>query len=258
LKTLLELEHVSINYKREGESELVQAVGDVSAKVNQNERLVLLGPSGCGKSSLLAAIAGFVRLSGGEMRLEGKPISKPSFDRLMVFQEFAQLLPWKTVQGNIKFALHARWPKMTSSERTRRATNYCELVGLGRQASQYPHTLSGGQKQLAAIGRAFSLEPNLLLMDEPFGSLDAITRDRMQAELIRVWAERQATMVFVTHDVAEAARIGHRILVLSRGPASGVAAMLDNVPVDAPGHRDERAMTARLRALLGAETGSAT
>ncbi|GAA2588172.1 ABC transporter ATP-binding protein [Dactylosporangium fulvum] len=229
MTSLVQIKNVSIDYLRAGRSaSVVRAVRGLSAEIVQNERTVFLGPSGCGKSSVLSAVAGFVPISDGEICVAGHPVSKPSFERVMVFQGFDQLLPWKSVVDNVEFALKARWPKMARHERRERALHYVTLVGLAGQAEQFPHTLSGGQKQLAAIARAFALEPDLLLMDEPFGSLDAINRDRMQQELLRIWEERRTTLVFVTHDVAEAVRIGHRIIVFSKGPQSKVREVIDN------------------------------
>jgi NitT/TauT family transport system ATP-binding protein len=155
----------------------------------------------------------------------------------MVFQDFGQLFPWRTVIGNVAWAIGRRWPSMPRAERRERAAHYVALVGLSAQAEQYTNTLSGGQKQRCAIARSFAVEPRILLMDEPFGALDAINRERMQLELNRllVSESRKTTVAFVTHDVNEAVHLGDRILVMSQGPGR-VRALIDNPEVGSPPH----------------------
>jgi NitT/TauT family transport system ATP-binding protein len=214
------LDHVSIQYPGGRGSARVLAVEDVTVSMTAGEKFVILGPSGCGKSTLLTAIGGFLPVTRGEIRVAGEIVSRPSMSRILVFQDFGQLMPWRTVLGNVAWAVRKRWPKMSASEVQERATHYVELVNLTDQAGQFPNTLSGGQKQRCAIARSFAVRPEILLMDEPFGALDAINREKMQSELDRLWeAEgRKITVVFVTHDVNEAVHLGHRIMVMSRGP----------------------------------------
>ncbi|HEX2049517.1 MAG TPA: ABC transporter ATP-binding protein [Actinomycetota bacterium] len=242
------LHDVTIDYDGPGGS--VRAVESLSAEIVANEKFVILGPSGCGKSTLLAALGGFVQLTSGSIVVHGEAVARPSLERVMVFQDFGQLFPWKTVLDNVTFALRRRWPRASRSELAERARRYVELVGLGAQSTQHPHTLSGGQKQRAAIARAFALSPQMLLMDEPFGALDALNRERMQRELNRIWEEERTTIVFVTHDVLEAVHLGHRILVMTPGPGR-VREIVRNPTVGAaPTDPAGLEVAARLRALL--------
>lgn len=214
-RPLLSAEGVTLQYKTK--EHLVTATYRVSFNVLQSDRFVIVGPSGCGKSTLLKAIGGHIRPTEGEIRLDGKLITRPGPDRMMVFQEFDQLLPWKTVKQNVMFAL-------TSSGRFRgkaaaeRAMDYIAKVNLTKFADSYPHTLSGGMKQRVAIARGMALGPAILLMDEPFAALDALTRQKMQEELLQLWQDTRFTMLFVTHSIAEAVLLGNRILVLSPHP----------------------------------------
>jgi NitT/TauT family transport system ATP-binding protein len=194
----------------------VTATWRVSFNVEYGDRFILLGPSGCGKSSLLKAVGGFIRPVEGSMTLQGAPITKPGPDRMMVFQEFDQLFPWRTVLENVMFPMTAR--SWTKRDRLERARESLDKVGLSKFVHAYPHMLSGGMKQRAAIARAMAMEPDVLLMDEPFAALDALTRRRLQEELLRLWEELRFTMLFVTHGIDEATRIGSRILLLSPHP----------------------------------------
>lgn len=227
---------VSIVFQSPSKKSIV-AVDSVSTEIRKGEKFVLLGPSGCGKSTLLTAMAGFIPVTSGSIEINGRRILKPAMKNILVFQDFGQLFPWRTVQGNVEWGLRRRWPSKSSAEISERARHYVELVGLGRQATQYPNTLSGGQKQRVAIARAFAVAPDILLMDEPFGALDAINRERMQDELNRIWetAEPRTTVVFVTHDVNEAVHLGHRIMVMTRGPGR-VRAIVENKHVGIPAH----------------------
>ena len=212
---LLEVDRVTLRYA--GERGLVTATDRVSFSVAPGDRLVLLGPSGCGKSSLLKAIGGYLPAAEGQIRLRGQPVTEPGPDRMMVFQEFDQLLPWKTVRGNVAFALTASG-RARGAEALARADRAIGKVQLDRFAEAYPHTLSGGMKQRVAIARGMAMEPDILLMDEPFAALDALTRSAMQDELLQLWADTRFTLVFVTHSITEAIRIGSRILLLSPHP----------------------------------------
>jgi NitT/TauT family transport system ATP-binding protein len=234
---LVEIDRVSIEFPGTRGRGVVTAVKDVTVSIRRGEKFVILGPSGCGKSTLLTAIGGFIPVSGGEIRVDGKAVKAPSMNRLLVFQDFGQLLPWRTVVGNVGWAVGKRWPELSAAQRKERSMHYVDLVGLGPQAEQYPNTLSGGQKQRGAIARAFAVQPEILLMDEPFGALDAINRERMQFELNRVWAaeSERVTIAFVTHDVNEAVHLGHRVMVMSRGPGR-LRSLIENPSVGSPPH----------------------
>jgi NitT/TauT family transport system ATP-binding protein len=211
---LLRAQDVGIDYAAASGS--VRATQGVSFDVYEGDRFVLLGPSGCGKSTLLKAAAGFVRPTVGALLLRGRRIVGPGPDRIVVFQEFDQLPPWKTVRQNVMFPLLAGGVKRREAEQ--RAAHWLDKVGLARFADAYPHTLSGGMKARVAIARALAMQPDILLMDEPFAALDALTRRRMQEELQALWEEARFTMLFVTHSIEEALVVGNRILLLSPHP----------------------------------------
>lgn len=215
LKPLLQVDRVSLQYR--SATAVVQATHEVSFDVHPADRFVLLGPSGCGKSSLLKSVAGFLPPAGGEIRLDGQVVHQPGPDRIVVFQEFDQLPPWKTVLQNVMFPLLAS-RTLGKREAAERARHYLEKVGLARFADAYPHTLSGGMKARVAIARALAMQPKMLLMDEPFAALDALTRRKMQEELLALWDEVRFTLLFVTHSIEEALVVGNRILLLSPHP----------------------------------------
>ena len=203
---------------RERSGKRVVAVDGVSFEVGRSEKFVVIGPSGCGKTTLLKAIGGFMRPSAGRLTIEGRPIASAGPDRMVVFQDFDQLFPWHTVRGNVAYALRVAKSGVSKEDALKRADGVLELVGIGHAADRYPHQLSGGMKQRAAIARAIALEPTLLLLDEPFGALDAITRTKMQRELLAIHARLGLSIVLITHSIEEAAAIGDRVLVLTRGP----------------------------------------
>jgi NitT/TauT family transport system ATP-binding protein len=212
---LLRVDGVTLQYKTQ--HHLVTATYRVSFDVYAGDRFVLLGPSGCGKSTLLKAVAGFMEPTEGCINLNGVSISQPGPDRCMVFQEFDQLLPWKTVKANVVFALESSG-RARGRAASDRAMHYIEKVNLTKFAESYPHMLSGGMKQRVAIARAMAMEPEILLMDEPFAALDALTRHKMQDELMELWEGTHFTVLFVTHSIPEAIRVGNRILLLSPHP----------------------------------------
>ena len=203
----------------------VTAIRDISLEVGAGDFVSVVGPSGCGKTTMLNMIAGFLPASGGQIRVDGRPVSGPGPDRGVVFQSFA-LFPWRTVLDNVAFG-----PKMRGIPKAKRheiAREYLELAGLSHAAERYPNELSGGMQQRVGVVRALANEPDVLLMDEPFASVDAQTRMTLQEELTRIWQERRPTVVFITHDVAEAVFLANRVVVLSKG------AVLADVPVALP------------------------
>ncbi|MBH9404140.1 ABC transporter ATP-binding protein [Pseudomonas aeruginosa] len=212
---LLAVDGVSLEYRPR--SRVVRATQRVSFEVDPADRFVLLGPSGCGKSTLLKAVAGFITPSEGEIRLQGQAVRAPGPDRIVVVQEVDQLPPWKTVRQNVLFPLRVAG-QGTRDEADRRADECLEKVGLAGFAEAYPHTLSGGMTARVAIARALAMQPKILLMDEPFAALDALTRRKMQEELLRLWEEVRFTLLFVTHSIEEALVVGNRILLLSPHP----------------------------------------
>ena len=242
---LLDVRGVTLQYKTR--DHLVTATYRVDFSVQRSDRFILLGPSGCGKSTLLKAVGGYMAPTEGEIQLKGQRITRPGPDRMMVFQEFDQLLPWKTVRQNVVFALRTSG-KLRGRAADEKAMQYIEKVHLTRFADAYPHTLSGGMKQRVAIARGMAMEPDILLMDEPFAALDALTRQRMQDELLMLWDDTKFTVLFVTHSIAEAVKIGNRILLLSPHPGQ-VKAELNSVASSG----DAAALEARIHGMLFAD-----
>lgn len=241
---LLRVEAVTLQY--ETGQHLVRAAYRVTFNVLRSDRFVILGPSGCGKSTILKAVGGYLQPVEGRILLDGKTVTTPGPDRVFVFQEFDQLLPWKTVRENIVFGLTAG-RKLNRREAVDRALHFLNKVNLAEFADSYPHTLSGGMKQRVAIARALAMEPQMLLMDEPFAALDFLTRAKMQEELLELWNETRTTILFVTHSIPEAIRVGNRILLLSAHPGQ-VKAELNSV---APGESAAaRALTTRIEEIL--------
>jgi len=225
---LLTVNGVTLQYKTP--RHLVTATYRVDFSVYQSDRYVILGPSGCGKSTLLKAVGGFMKPVEGAIRIRGKDIVQPGPDRMMVFQEFEQLMPWKTVFQNVLFPMRVTG-KFARAEAIERANAAIDKVNLAQFRDVYPHMLSGGMKMRVAIARAMALEPDILLMDEPFAALDALTRRTMQQELLSLWEQLRFTVLFVTHSIEEAIIVGSRILVLSPHPGR-VRAELDTGGLD--------------------------
>ena len=242
---LLSVEGVTLQYKTE--ERIVTAAYRVSFEVLPSDRFVILGPSGCGKSTILKAIGGYLNPVEGEILLGGAKILGPGPDRVFVFQEFDQLLPWKTVKENIVFALTASG-RLDRSRAVERSDHFIDKVNLTQFRDSFPHVLSGGMKQRVAIARAMAMEPEILLMDEPFAALDALTRSKMQEELLGLLEETRSAVLFVTHSIPEAIRVGSRILLLSPHPGRVKA------EINGPG-RDEidakgKALSVRIQELL--------
>ena len=248
---MLQVKDVTLQYKTK--DRLVTATYRVSFDVFRSDRFVILGPSGCGKSTLLKAVGGYMQPVEGAMQLNGQEIRKPGPDRVMVFQEFDQLLPWKTVKQNVMFPILVSG-RFRRSEAEERALAYIDKVNLTKFRDAYPHTLSGGMKQRVAIARAMAMEPAILLMDEPFAALDALTRRKMQEELLQLWEDTRFTVLFVTHSIEEAIIVGSRILVLSPHPGQ-VKAELNADVFDhaAQGGVEFQALHQRIHNMLFAE-----
>jgi len=236
----------------------VLALDQISIEIANREFVALLGPSGCGKSTLLYLIGGFLPVETGSILVDGIPVVGPGPDRGIVFQHFA-LFPWKTVRGNVLYGLERQG--MRKEEREKRAMDFIQLVGLQGFEDSYPAQLSGGMKQRTAIARALAMEPKVLLMDEPFAALDALTRRKMQEELVALWEEVGFTVIFVTHSIEEAILIGSRILVLSPHPGRVKAELnAHHLGFDSIGSPEFEALHRRIHDLLFAdqvETGLA-
>ncbi len=222
-KPILEVEGVTLQYKTP--EHLVTATYKVDCSVYETDRYVILGPSGCGKSTLLKAVGGFLKPVEGSIRIRGQEVTGPGPDRMMVFQEFEQLMPWKTVLDNVLFPMRIS-RKYKGRDAMDRALEIIDKVKLTQFRDVYPHMLSGGMKMRVAIARAMAMEPDILLMDEPFAALDALTRRQMQEELLSLWDQIRFTVLFVTHSIEEAIVVGSRILMLSPHPGR-VRAELD-------------------------------
>ena len=216
---------------REGE---IVALGNISFSVHQREFICVIGPSGCGKSTLIRIIAGLEKQTSGSILLDSKPIDSPSSDRGMVFQNYT-LFPWLTIKKNIMFGLIMS--KTDRQEANTKAMDWLELVGLSEFSDLYPHQLSGGMKQRVAIARALATRPRILLMDEPFGALDAQTRAQMQSYLLQIWESIDITIIFITHDLEEAIYLADRIFVL--GSSSNQLQEIVEIPVSRPRKPDQ-------------------
>ena len=212
---ILAARHVCKTFVDPDSGDEMEAFRDISVAVCRQEFLSVVGPSGCGKSTFLRTIAGLERPSSGEIVVAGKAVSGPGADRGMVFQEYA-LFPWKTTQANVEFGLLLKG--VGKQERAKAARSFINLVGLSGFEDKYPHQLSGGMRQRAAVARALANEPAVLLMDEPFAAIDAMTRQRLQEELTAIIQAANMTVIFVTHSIEEAVFLGDRVVVLSGRP----------------------------------------
>jgi NitT/TauT family transport system ATP-binding protein len=231
------------------------AVEEASFDVAARERVIVIGQSGSGKSTLLKAVAGFLPPAGGTITVAGRRTLEPGPDRAVVFQEFDQLFPWRNVLQNVAYPLRVNaWRRREAAARAR---EYIELTGLSHAVDKYPHELSGGMKQRVALARALALEPVILLMDEPFGSLDAITRARLQRELHGILERTQTTLFFVTHSIDEALILGERVVVLHGLPSTvrEIVDVRDVGPPDSPSYAEMRIHLRELLAIEGDEDG---
>jgi sulfonate transport system ATP-binding protein len=245
---LLKVDHVQIGYW--GTRGYVAAVDDVSFEVQGREKVIVIGQSGSGKSTLLKTVGGYLQPTSGTVSINGNLSLAPGPDRAFVFQEFDQLFPWRTVVDNVAYPLRRNgWGRRAALERAR---EFLELTRLSHAVDRYPHELSGGMKQRVAIARALALEPLILLMDEPFGALDALTRARLQRELRAILDRTHTTLLFVTHSIDEALVLGDRIVIL-RGAPSRLDEVIDVRNIGAPDSESYAQMRVRLRRLLAVE-----
>src|SRR3990170_8087604 len=240
---LLEATNVSIEYEKRGDRSRLRALQDLTLSVETGEFLVVVGPSGCGKTTFLNAVAGLVQPAAGSLTMDGRPIAGPGPDRAMVFQEYA-LMPWLATWDNVAFGLDLRG-QLRQEEARRRVALFIELVGLRGFERSYPHELSGGMRQRVGLARALVVEPRILLMDEPFAAVDAMTREMMQGELSRILKSARATVVFVTHSIDEAITLGDRVVVMTSRPGRFKAVL----PVDLSKPRWERTLKSQPRFL---------
>ncbi|WP_237248945.1 ABC transporter ATP-binding protein [Spelaeicoccus albus] len=229
-------QNVSCIYELNGSS--FTAVHDVSLDIADNEFITVVGPSGCGKSTLMNMAAGLLEPSDGRVAVDGKTLTGPGPDRGVIFQQYA-LFPWLTVRKNVEFGLKVK--KLPKDERDRRVNDVLELVGLTKFADAWPKTLSGGLKQRCAIARAYAADPSVLLMDEPFGALDALTRVKMQEQLLDTWTKDKRTVMFITHDVEEAVYLANRVIVMAANPGR----IQEIITVDLPYPRTEEIRLSR-------------
>lgn len=251
MSAVLEVEDLAIRYQpREKGSHL--AVDGVGFTVEEGERLVILGPSGCGKTSMLMSVAGFLPPYRGRVLCRGAQVKGPGPDRAVVFQDFDQLFPWRTVRKNLVYAIRLALG-LDKTEAETRALSHLELVGIREAADRFPHQLSGGMKQRAAIARALSVEPSVLLLDEPFGAIDEITRTGLQRELARICRTESVTVMMVTHSIPEAVYLGDRVMVMSAGPGR-IVEIVDTHHVDDFDHPEFAQHVDHLRDLLESGT----
>ncbi len=207
---------------------------NVSFGINQGEFVCIIGHSGCGKSTILNILAGLDQGSEGTVLMEDREVIGPSLDRGVVFQNYS-LLPWKTALKNITFAVRSRWPGWSREQVLEHSMKFINMVGLSGAEQRKPSQLSGGMRQRVSIARAFAIKPKLLLMDEPFGALDALTRGIIQEELMKIWEQTNQTVFMITHDVDEAILLADRILLMTNGPYASIA---ESVVIDIPRHRE--------------------
>jgi NitT/TauT family transport system ATP-binding protein len=213
----ISIDRVSIVYDNPREKRRFLAVDDVSLDVAEGEFLVIVGPSGCGKTSLLNAVAGLVPFAAGSISVDGTNVREPGPDRAMVFQEYA-LFPWLSVWDNVRFGLSMQTQRQPRSEEDEVIRGLVKLVGLAGFEKHYPHELSGGMRQRVGLARALAIHPKVLLMDEPFAAIDAMTREVMQTELLRILSHSRQTVLFITHSIDEALTLGDRVVAMSRRP----------------------------------------
>lgn len=226
---MIDVSNVTISFEEENQTHVI--LDDVSLNIEKGEFICLLGPSGCGKSTLLNAMAGFLKPTSGEIKIENQIVQKPSMKYVTIFQNYG-LLPWRTVQKNVELGLETK--NYSKEKKANIASHYLKMVGLEHAAKKRPAQLSGGMQQRVAIARALAVEPDILFMDEPFGALDAITRMKLQTDILEIAQDTKKAVVFVTHDIEEAVFLADRIVIMSANPGR-IKALLT---VQLPKHRD--------------------
>jgi nitrate/nitrite transport system ATP-binding protein len=236
-KGFLEVENLVKSYPTPDGSELV-VLDEIDLTINENEYISVIGHSGCGKSTLLKMVAGLEKPTSGSIRLDGKEIRKPGAERMMVFQQYS-LLPWLTVQENVRLAVDEVLKKASPIEKKQIVSEHLAMVNLTAAANKYPDELSGGMKQRVGIARALAIRPKVLLMDEPFGALDALTRGKLQRQVIDIWENNPQTVMMITHDVDEALYMSDRIVMMTNSPNARIGEILE-VPFPHP--RDRQAL----------------
>ncbi|MFM7363370.1 MAG: ABC transporter ATP-binding protein [Cuspidothrix sp.] len=233
----LEIENLVKSYSKPDREEFV-VLDHVNLTIHENEYISVIGHSGCGKSTLLKIIGGFEKATSGSVRLDGKEIRKPGADRMMVFQNYS-LLPWLTVRENIRLAVDEVLKNANRSEKISIVNEHLAMVNLTSAADKYPDQISGGMKQRVGIARALAIRPKMLLMDEPFGALDALTRGKLQRQVLDIWESHRQAVMMITHDVDEAIYMSDRIILMTNGPSAKIGEIL-TVPFERP--RDRMAM----------------
>lgn len=235
--SFVEIDGVSKVYPKKdgGEAVILQ---DVNLTVAEGEFVCVIGHSGCGKSTLLDMVSGFRQPSTGEVRVQGKRVVEPGPDRMVVFQNYS-LLPWKTAFENIYLAVNAVYPDKSKADKTEIVHQHLAMVGLEEAANKKPGQLSGGMKQRVSIARALAIYPQVLVLDEPFGALDAITKEELQEELLQIWSQHKVTVLMITHDIDEALFLSDRVVMMTNGPAANIGEIM-NVPFPRP--RDRAAL----------------
>jgi nitrate/nitrite transport system ATP-binding protein len=209
-----------------------EALREVNLQIHKGEFICVIGHSGCGKSTLLNMVSGFLKPSSGSVTLREIPIERPGPDRMVVFQNYS-LLPWKTVEQNVALGVKAARPELTPSARAQVVNHHLEMVGLMDARHKRPGQISGGMRQRVAIARALAVQPEVLVLDEPFGALDAITKEELQEELLAIWQEHQPTVLMITHDIDEALFLADRIVMMTNGPSATIGEILD-IPFGRP------------------------
>lgn len=230
----LKVENLCRRFASPGAGAPLTVFDEVNFGIAKGEFVCIIGHSGCGKSTILNILAGLDEATHGAVIMDGREVAGPSLDRGVIFQNHS-LLPWKSTLKNVSFAVRARWPQWPKAKVLEHSLHYLDLVGLKGAEQRKPAQLSGGMRQRVGIARAFAIEPKLLLMDEPFGALDALTRGMIQEELIRIWEQTNQTVFMITHDVDEAVLLADRVLLMTNGPHARVA---ESVTVDIPRPRD--------------------
>lgn len=232
----LTIENVVKSYPNSNGGEFV-VLDHINLTIGEDEFISVVGHSGCGKSTLLKIVAGLEKATSGSIRIEGKEIRKPGSDRMMIFQSYS-LLPWLTVRENIRLAVDEVLKNLSSAEKISLVNEHIAMVNLTAAANKYPHEISGGMKQRVGIARALSIQPKMLLMDEPFGALDALTRGKLQKQVLDIWEQNRQAVMMITHDVDEAIYMSDRIVLMTNGPHANIGEILD-VPFPHPRDRHQ-------------------